>query len=219
MIMGCTSEIEDIRSLYGENNEYVVYRCRRCSKEIIFCSKESRIMDNDERGMRAMHMMISDPEFSRQCAIHSEFVSAEVRNFSLKSVEKAKDEIRVKYGLPAGFRQPDPVILLEKGLWNSKALKVSGTTKPKKSKEGSKSNGRAKPKPYPVQEGVSGESPASGSKASGKPKRDVHTDTEHLSQEEQIRRMEHRLERHVAREEYEKAAKLRDRISKLSGKK
>lgn len=230
-VMGCTNEHDDIRGYY-EGGDYVVYGCKRCPKEIIFCSKESRFMDNDEAGRAAMAMMIKDPEFSRQCAIHSEFVRAETENpFSLEKERMAKDLIRSKYGLPDGYRPPDPVILLQKGLWNPKPSRKKAEPKSK-----SKTKGKEGPKPYPTQEGESFGSqggfryeiqPNEAPKPAGKGKSGVrytnrfdlgsvdNSNNEHLSVEEQLKRLERRMEKHVQREEYEKAAKIRDHIAKL----
>jgi protein-arginine kinase activator protein McsA len=65
--------------------------------------------------------------------------------------------------------------------------------------------------------------PNSGGENSGSQWEDITVNGEEpkqeLSVEAQISRLERRMGKHVAREEYEKAARLRDQIVKLKGEK
>lgn len=237
-IWGCSDEVVDF---YGKKGEYVLYRCKKCGKETIFCSKESKILGNDAKGKKALEMMMNDREFSKQCTIHSEFMKAESDYpFNFVKQEKVKDQIREKYGLPAGYHQPDPAILLDKGLWRGKPQSTDGENKPKKDTK-PKPKKKTGEKPLKLEAGendnydnvvkveiritnkndkTSGDDNKGGEKyeswiemgTDGNPK-------EELSVEAQISRLERRMNKHVAREEYEKAAKLRDQIFKLKGEK
>jgi hypothetical protein len=218
---------------WGDNAEYVLFKCRRCGNETIFCSKEVRILKNDEEGWKIRDLMISDPEFSRQCTIHDEFVKAEDKNaMNFYKKEKALDEIRERYGLAPGFRQPDPVILWQKGLWNPVKPEKSGESKPKrrnpKNKTGEKPIRLEGGESFPEQDNVVKveiriTKPNSGGENSGSQWEDITVNGEEpkqeLSVEAQISRLERRMGKHVAREEYEKAARLRDQIVKLKGEK
>lgn len=240
-IWSCSNVIEEI---YGEAGEYVLYRCERCKKKIIFCAKESKTLKNDEEGMRILELMMKDREFSKQCQIHSEFAKVEYEHpFNFKRQERLKDQIREKYCLEPGFRQPDPIILFQKGLWRSEYM-----DKLKKGESKSKTKTKTKPKPKAKPKEDSGEKPIkvpggenydnvvnveiritnrndrnksdeskSGEKNSSFIKFNKEIVSEDLSVEAQIARLDRRMQKHVAREEYEKAAKLRDMIMKLKG--
>jgi len=224
-IWGCSDEPVNF---WGDNAEYVLFKCRRCRKETILCSKENKILDNNEEGKKIMELMIRDKEFSKQCIIHSEFVKAEEENvINLAKRESALNEIREKYGLAPGFRQPDPVILWQKGLWRPKPSNSDGESKPKKSKP--KKTGE---KPIQLEGGeslfnndniVKVEIRISNSNSDGESVTNEWVDLSdsepavkpELSVKEQVSRLERRMEKHVAREEYEKAARLRDQITAL----
>ena len=214
--------------IWGEKAEYVLFKCERCRKETILCHKESRIFENNEEGRKIMELMISDEEFSKQCIIHKEFVKAEDENgINLAKREKALDAIREKYGLAPGFRQPDPVILWQKGLWRPKPSDSKGKGKPRKSK--SKKNGENPFRPeggenlFGDDDNLKVEIRISNPNSYGESAADEWTDLSdrepavkpELSVKEQVSRLERRMEKHVAREEYEKAAKLRDQINAI----
>jgi hypothetical protein len=225
-IWGCSDEPKDF---WGDNAEYVLFKCRRCGNETIFCSKEVRILKNDEEGRKIRDLMITDPEFSRQCTIHDQFVKAEDKNaMNLSKREKALDEIRERYGLAPGFRQPDPVILWQKGLWRPKPSGEARESKPKrnnpKRKTGEKPIHLEGGENFPEQDNVVKveiriTKPNGGGENSGSEWEDITVNgqepKQELSVEAQISRLERRMDKHVAREEYEKAARLRDQIVKL----
>ena len=225
-IWGCSDEPKDF---WGDNAEYVLFKCKRCRKETILCSKENKILDNSEEGRKILELMMRDGEFSKQCIIHSEFVKAEEENsINLSKRESALNAIREKYGLAPGFRQPDPVILWQKGLWRPKPSNSDGESKPKKTRK------KSGEKPIQLEGGenflnqdgiVNVEIRITKSNSdSGKEEGDAEwvdlSDREpavkpELSVKEQVSRLERRMEKHVAREEYEKAARLRDQIVAL----
>lgn len=210
-IWGCSDEPKDY---WGDAAEYVLFKCRRCGKETILCSREGRIFENDEEGRMIMNKMMTDPEFSLQCVIHQEFVKAEDTLNYAKRDQNLK-AVREKYGLPEGFRQPDPVILLQKGLWRPKPSEFDGESpeaageKPKpKSKPKSKSGKPAKADGKGVSKAAT-----SGWTSSGTFVEEIPEPTK----EERLAGLVRRMEKHVAREEYEKAAKVRDQIAKMQG--
>lgn len=238
-IWSCSNVIEEI---YGGVGEYVLYRCERCKKKTIFCAKESKTLSNDEEGLKILELMMKDKEFSRQCQIHSEFAKVEYEHpFNFKRQEKLKDQIREKYCLEPGFRQPDPIILFQKGLWRSEymdSLKKGESKAKKKTKPKPKPKADSGEKPIKVQGGENydnvvkveiritnrndrnkSDETKDGEKFSSfiKLNKNQEVVSEELSVEAQIARLDRRMQKHVAREEYEKAAKLRDMIIKLKG--
>lgn len=238
-IWSCSNVIEEI---YGGVGEYVLYRCERCKKKTIFCAKESKTLNNDEEGLKILELMMKDKEFSRQCQIHSEFAKVEYEHpFNFKRQEKLKDQIREKYCLEPGFRQPDPIILFQKGLWRSEymdSLKKGESKAKKKTKPKPKPKADSGEKPIKVQGGENydnvvnveiritnrndrnkSDETKDGEKFSSfiKLNKNQEVVSEELSVEAQIARLDRRMQKHVAREEYEKAAKLRDMIIKLKG--
>lgn len=238
-LWGCSNVIEEI---YGGVGEYVLYRCERCKKKTIFCAKESKTLNNDEEGLKILELMMKDKEFSRQCQIHSEFAKVEYEHpFNFKRQEKLKDQIREKYCLEPGFRQPDPIILFQKGLWRSEymdSLKKGESKAKKKTKPKPKPKADSGEKPIKVQGGENydnvvnveiritnrndrnkSDETKDGEKFSSfiKLNKNQEVVSEELSVEAQIARLDRRMQKHVAREEYEKAAKLRDMIIKLKG--
>ena len=238
-LFGCNNTVDEI---YGKAGEYVLYRCERCRKKIIFCAIESKKLNDDEEGRKILDLMMRDKEFSRQCRIHSEFVKAEFENpFNYKRQEKMKDQIRERYGLQPGFRQPDPIILFQKGLWQSAepGNKKKGESKPKKASSKPKQKPESGERPIRVKGDLTGDNydnvvnvTISFSKGDEDKRKDEnkigdkHSKfiqyskcqeivSDELSVEAQISRLERRMEKHVSKEEYEKAAKLRDQIIKL----
>jgi hypothetical protein len=219
-IWGCSDEPRDF---WGDKAEYVLFKCRRCGNETILCSKENRMFGNDEEGRKIRDLMISDAEFSRQCIIHDEFVKAEGENvMNLTKREKALNAIREKYGLAPGFRQPDPVILWQKGLWKPKPSKKDGESRAKKAKP--KPKGKSGENKPDLDDRLKVEFRISKSNSDRENETVEWTDLSEaepkteLSVEAQVDRLERRMEKHVAREEYEKAAKLRDQIVRLKNK-
>lgn len=229
-IWGCSEEPKDF---WGDNAEYVLFKCKRCRKETIFCSKEGKILNNDEEGRKLRDLMMRDVEFSRQCTIHSEFIKAETDNpFSYTKQESDLDRVREKYGLKPGYRQPDPVILWRKGLWKPEPSNSDGESNDKPKKKTSKRKSGEKPIQLEGGENIKDldnvvkvEIRITKSNSGGESNTDEWVDLTpdkfekepELSVEAQISRLERRMSKHVAREEYEKAAKLRDQISKLKG--
>ena len=105
-------------NFWGEQAEYILFRCNRCSRENIHCSHEMRQIPNDEFGMKVLHKMMTDSVFSNACRVHSEFVSVENDNlFSIKKREKGYKMLREKYGLPDNYRPACPVVMFKSGLW------------------------------------------------------------------------------------------------------
>lgn len=105
-------------NFWGEQAQYVLFKCNRCQKEHISCSYEMKELLNDEKGKRVLHKMMTDPVFSAACRIHSEFVEVEKNNMlSTSGRENGYKELREKYGLPDNYRPACPVILFESGFW------------------------------------------------------------------------------------------------------
>jgi len=224
-IWGCSDEPRDF---WGDNAEYVLFRCKRCHKETILCSKENRIFDNNDEGKKLRDLMMVDPEFSKQCVIHHEFLKAEKDNmFSISKMEKATQEVREKYGLAPGFRPADPVVLWQNGLWKPKPSKKKGENNEKKT---TKNNGE-----NPAQsEDANNFTPNMKieilitkldelSQIESVEWNDISPSEEffkgekpELSVKDQLSKLERRLKKHVDREEYEKAAKIRDEIALLN---
>lgn len=240
-IGGCSLKV---RSSFGKEKEYTLFGCTRCGKEEILCSKEGKFLKNDEQGLKVLDMMMNNPEFSRQCAIHSEFIKAELdHTFNFAKCEKAKSLVREKHGLPEGYIPADPVILFNKGLW--KPSDSGGESKPSKSKKTAKPKPKSKKgdKPFRLEDGensnrnyndvvkveirISNKNDRKPGEDKGHKEGEKYSNwvnlgkggipKEDLSVEAQISRLERRMDKHVAREEYEKAAKLRDQIAKLKG--
>lgn len=192
---------DTVKQHWGEGAEYVLFRCERCGKETILCANEKVILKNDEKGRAAMKMMMEDREFSLACLIHSEFGTAKISYADYRKTERALDEIRERYGLDPGYVPPDPVKLLERGLW-----------KPKQSNP-KRENRKGK---VSVEVRITGE--GGNPEASGWTDVSEPSPAPQLSAGEQVERLKRRLKKHLDREEYEKAAKLRDQIGKLGGK-
>lgn len=245
-IWGCKDEPADF---WGDNAEYVLYRCGRCKNETIFCTKELKLLKNDESGRKLMLFMMSNSEFSGECTMHSEFVKAETDNpFSFSKQEKQQQALRKKYGLADGTRPADPTILWEKGLWKPKPAKDGekpAAAKPKTSK--GKGKGRlirlkdAESPPREDSDNLFGDKiekgnpdldvryvPPAGSGGNSTPlsyewnvnesqksKNPPSGFRPDMTPEAQLKRLQRRLDKHVLREEYEKAAKIRDQIEKM----
>lgn len=246
VIGGCSLKID---STLGNEKEYVVFKCLRCGKKEILCSKEGKTLADDEKGMMVLDKMMNDPDFSLQCTIHSEFVRAHMKyTFNYNKCENEKSRIREKYGLPDGYVPADPVVLLEKGLWRPDPSIPSRENK-SKSKKSSKPKSKAKPKkkggekPLRIEDGENcdknyddlfkveirisnknDKKPDNENKGGEKYTSRVDLSKQNpfepeLTVEAMIARLERRMNKHVSREEYEKAAKLRDQIAKLKGEK
>lgn len=202
-------------NLWGMNGEYILFRCKRCKKEKIYCVRENRDLTNDEKGREFMYKMMSSPDFSLACQIHSEFVKVE-RDYplNLNKREELFKEIQKKYNLPSSNRPADPVIMLEKGLWIEKRNmdqgeveeKIKPESKPKKEKD-KKMTGR-------IQRPVRGESEFFTNEVQPvkyKFEESESNDLESMNLES-LKELE---SRYVQEEKYEKAAEVRDRINKL----
>ena len=141
---------------------------------------------------------------------------------NLDKREKALNAVREKYGLAPGFRQPDPVILWQKGLWKPKPSKKDGESRAKKAKP--KPKGKSGENKPDLDDRLKVEFRISKSNSDRENETVEWTDLSEaepkteLSVEAQVDRLERRMEKHVAREEYEKAAKLRDQIVRIKNK-
>lgn len=199
-----------------DTTDYVLFRCNRCKQEVIFCAKEGKVLDNDEEGKRIVQLMMDDPDFSYQCTMHSEFVKADVGKFSYSKVQKEFKMLREKYGLPEGYTPSDPVELYKNGLWvpsnSGKKRKKSGPVKIKGEED---QNGYINVNIRISRQDFDRMNPG-GSNQEEDQEGDVQK--QEMTVEEKINRMERRMNKHVAKEEYEKAAKIRDKIMKLKGR-
>lgn len=189
---------EEAINLLDNEGNFTLFRCRRCKREIIHCAYEGEILNNDDEGRKVMAQMQSDPEFSRQCHIYWRFVQVETNNsFKYDAQEKGFDEIRKEFSLPPGYRQPNPLILFNKGLWKPKADKKGGEKKKVSYKK--------------VEKGETEVSLKDGeSRSKSKPKKNKFV----LSEQDKINFMKDKLASLVMDEKYEEAAKLRDEIEK-----
>lgn len=109
---------DEAQNFWGEQAQYILFRCSRCGKEHIHCSHEMKSVPNDESGKKVLHKMMIDQNFSNACRVHSEFVAVENENlFSIKKRENGYNKLREKYNLPSNFRPACPVIMYNTGLW------------------------------------------------------------------------------------------------------
>lgn len=202
-------------NFWGDNCEYLLFKCKRCNHEEIFCSYEGKILDNDEFGKKVMDKMMSDKEFSKACHIHSQFMKAEHSNpFNYKKQEEEYERIRKEFNLTDSKRPACPVELFRAGLWKD-SKNDSGTSK-------KKSNTKIKTKPIasdPVTDNEQGEvynvfeSDDNSFTNKVKP---IKYSFEQASKGETLEELE-RLEKiYVARENYEKAAEVHKKIQKLN---
>jgi len=201
-------------NFWGENCEYLLFKCKRCNHEEIFCSYEGKILNNDEFGKKVLDKMMKDKEFSKACHIHSQFVKAEHSNpFNFKKQEEEYERIRKEFNLTGLKRPACPIELFRAGLWKD-IKNDSGTAK-------KKSNTKIKTKPIvndPEPDNEQGEiynvfEPEDNSFTNKvKP---IKYSFESVSKGETLEELE-RLEKiYAARENYEKAADIYKKIQKL----
>lgn len=113
---------DDAINFWGEEAEYILYRCSRCGYEHYHCAYEGKLIPNDEMGKKILQKMMSNKEFSKACHIHNEFVKAEFKNaFSYKKVQESYKQIQLEYGLSNSNRPADPVEMFKAGMWIDKS--------------------------------------------------------------------------------------------------
>ena len=201
-------------NFWGENCEYLLFKCKRCNHEEIFCSYEGKILNNDEFGKKVLDKMMKDKEFSKACHIHSQFVKAEHSNpFNFKKQEEEYERIRKEFNFTGLKRQACPIELFRARLW--KDINNDSVTAKKKS------NTKIKTKPIvndPEPDNEQGEiynvfEPEDNSFTNKvKP---IKYSFESISKGETLEELE-RLEKiYAARENYEKAADIYKKIQKL----
>lgn len=178
---------------------FTLFRCSRCGKEEIFCAYEGETLNNDEEGRKIMSLMQSDPEFSRQCHINWRFIDVEHSNsFRYDRQEEGFRKIRKEFNLSEGYRPANPLVLYRKGLWKSNSSEGQVENKnfsfdpiTKHSKERiSEKKGNARKK-------------GNGSESRVNPKQD------------ELGTLREKMKKMVQSENYEEAARIRDKISKI----
>lgn len=204
LMCGIWGHSDEAINLLDNDGNFTLFRCRRCKREIIHCAYEGEILNNDDEGRGIMAQMQRDPEFSRQCHIYWRFVQVETNNsFKYDAQEKGFEEIRKEFGLPPGYRQPNPLILFKKGLW-----------KPKAGESSEKRESTQKKKPSAKKNVGKEKSVVAKKEGENKVKNKFK-----LSEEDKINLMKKKLNGLVSEEKYEEAAKLRDEIAKMDEKK
>ncbi len=58
---------DDVIKQWGEEAEYVLFKCKRCEREEIYCSYESVWFANDNFGRAVLKRMLNDKAFSFEC--------------------------------------------------------------------------------------------------------------------------------------------------------
>jgi hypothetical protein len=189
---------DEAQNLLDKDGNFTLFKCRRCKREMIHCGYEGEMLDNDDEGRRIMTQMQKDPEFSKQCHIHWRFIQAETESgFSYEKQDKKFEEIRKEFGLPPGYRQPNPIILFKKGLWKPKAEnhKVEKKSRPKKGEQLEKASIASQP----------------GKKVVGVKKSKLK-----LSEGDKLKLLREKLDNLVRLEKFEEAARIRDEINNMS---
>jgi hypothetical protein len=121
-------------NFWGEEAEYVHFKCSRCNHQEIYCHYEGKNLSCDEMGKKILEKMFKDKEFSKACHIHSQFAAAELKHaFSFKKKEEAFKELRERFGLTSTIRPACPVEMFKAGLWVDKKKDDNGERKSKKS--------------------------------------------------------------------------------------
>ena len=124
-------------NFWGDECEYILFKCKRCNHEEIFCSYEGKVLANDEFGKKVLDKMMKDKEFSKACHIHSQFVKAEHSNpFNFKKQDEEYERIRKEFNLTSNIRPACPVEMFRSGLWidkknDSESKSKRSNTKPK----------------------------------------------------------------------------------------
>lgn len=105
-------------NFWGEQCEYIHFKCKRCGHEEIYCSYEGKTLPNDEMGKKILKKMMEDKDFSLACHIHNRFVMAEFNNaFNFKKQREEIKKIREEFNLPPDKRPACPVEMFKAGLW------------------------------------------------------------------------------------------------------
>lgn len=187
---------------WGDEAEYILFKCKRCNHEEIYCSYEGKVLPNDAFGKEIMNKMMSDVEFSKACHIHTEFLKAEHYNpFNFKKQEQEYERLRKEFDIKSKVRPACPIEMYKAGLWKSKKGK-----KPTKSKiEGETSINLTK-----------GEQEEYPNDFKSKSHKNYNKKTKvNIPVQDRIKELE-KLEKIYANDEnYEKAAQMRNKISKL----
>lgn len=208
-------------NFWGEQCEYLHFKCKRCGHEEIHCSYEGKTLPNNDFGKKVLDKMMTDKEFSKACHIHGQFLKAEHSNpFNFKKQEEEYERIRKEFNLTSKVRPACPVELYKAGLW--KDNKNDSGSKAKKS------NPKPKKKPIinePFSEFEQGEVNIFIPKEEIQNK-DFTNDVKPIKYNfevnmkgETLEQLE-RLEKiYVDRENYEKAAEIHNKILKLKNEK
>lgn len=129
---------------WGDQCEYILFRCKRCGHEEIFCSYEWKSLPNDDFGRKALNKMRNNKEFSKACHIHSLFVKAEKKySINFIKLEEEFEKIRKEFNLTSKLRPACPVEMLKRGIWIDKNQKPETGSK--------KSSSKPKKKPIKVE--------------------------------------------------------------------
>lgn len=191
-------------NFWGDEAEYILFKCKRCGEEEIYCSYEGKCLPNNDQGKEIFNKMRNDKEFSRACHIHTEFIMVEASiMFDWKKQEREFDKLREKFGLAKNARPACPVEMYKKGLWVDKkgtGEKPKPSNDENKIKAAIKSKGEAKPKQ------------TKGEKSTKNRKSKVSNVVDGGENLEQLQR----LEKIYAKDEnYERAAEIHKKILKL----
>ena len=113
-------------NFWGEECEYIHFKCKRCGHEEIYCSYEGKTLPNDEMGNKILKKMMEDKDFSLACHIHNRFVMAEFNHaFNFKKQKEEFEKIQKEFDLPSAKRVPCPVEMYKAGIWIDKQEKKS----------------------------------------------------------------------------------------------
>lgn len=110
-------------NFWGEQAQYILFKCNRCAEEKIVCAYEKRTIPNSDFGKVVLKKMMTDEIFSSACRLHMEFVEIEKRYpFNFIKRESELKKLRENYGLPSNYRPACPVELFRTGLWVDKQI-------------------------------------------------------------------------------------------------
>lgn len=110
-------------NFWGEQAQYILFKCNRCADEKIVCAFERRTIPNNEFGKVVLKKMMTDEIFSNACRLHMEFVEIEKKYpFNFIKRESELKKLRENYGLPINYRPACPVELFRSGLWIDKQI-------------------------------------------------------------------------------------------------
>lgn len=226
---------EEAVDFWGEQAQYILLRCSRCNKEEIVCCFEGKRLNHDANGLKILNKMMNDREFSLACHIHQQFKEIEEKypfNFNKRELEF--DMLKIKFNLFNIGRPSDPIVIFEKGLWESKSEK-SNYQPPRKQKK-PKRESDDNPPPInikveiPEEEGEVKDTEETKNIVSVKMETinqsDYYTDDvkpmvyEFDKDEENklifsVEELKKQLNELLDREDYEQAAKIRDRINQI----